>query len=94
MHSFAAPTAIAAISNLRVNVWVLAPTRTVPQNYYEITLDLAKLDWMTGGATYGQLLSQAADEAGGNAFITEYAGTARIMDNVIWSRRTGSTSTR
>jgi MYXO-CTERM domain-containing protein len=76
-------TAIASVSNLRVNAWVLAPKRTVPQNYYEITLNLAKLDWLTGGFTYGQLLTQAADEAGGNAFATEYAGSARIMDGVI-----------
>jgi len=78
-------TAIAATSNMRVNVWVLAPARTVPQNYYEITLNLAKLDWFTGGSNYADLLTQAAGEAGGNAFITEYAGTARIMDGAIWS---------
>ncbi len=78
-------TAIAAATNMRVNVWVLAPARTVPQNYYEITLNLAKLDWIGGGSNYAQLLTQAAGEAGGNAFITEYAGTARIMDGGIWS---------
>ena len=78
-------TAIAATSNMRVNVWVLAPSRTVPQNYYEITLNLAKLDWFGGGSNYAQLLTQAATEAGGNAFITEYAGTARIMDGAIWT---------
>lgn len=77
-------TAIAATSNMRVNVWVLAPSRTVPQNYYEITLNLAKLDWFGRGSNYAQLLTQAATEAGGNAFTTEYAGTARIMDGVIW----------
>ncbi len=77
-------TAIASASSLRVNAWVLAPKRTVPQNYYEITLNLAKLDWLTGAATYGQLLTQAAGEAGGNAFTTEYAGSARIMDGLIW----------
>jgi MYXO-CTERM domain-containing protein len=78
-------TAIAATSNMRVNVWVLAPSRTVPQNYYEITLNLARLNWFSGGSNYADLLTQAADEAGGNAFITEYAGTARIMDGAIWS---------
>ncbi len=77
-------TAIAATSNMRVNVWVLAPSRTVPQNYYEITLNLAKLDWFGRGSNYAQLLTQAATEAGGNAFTTEYAGSARIMDGAIW----------
>jgi MYXO-CTERM domain-containing protein len=78
-------TAIASVSNLRVNAWILAPKRTVPQNYYEITLNLARLNWFGGGSNYADLLTQAATEAGGNAFITEYAGTARIMDGAIWS---------
>src|SRR5438270_2292603 len=43
-------TAIASVSNLRVNAWILAPKRTVPQNYYEITLNLARLNWF-GGAS-------------------------------------------
>ena len=77
-------TAIAAASQLQVNLWVLAAARTVPQNYLELTLNLAKLDWLKGGSNYAALLQQAADEAGGNAFTTEYAGTARIMDGKLW----------
>jgi len=76
-------TAIAATDDMRVNLWVLAPSRTVPQNYLEITLNWAKLDWLNGAGNYDMLLKQAADEAGGNAFTAEYAGTARIMDNQL-----------
>src|SRR5262249_7017172 len=78
-------TAIAASDDMRVNLWVLAPSRTVPQNYLEITLNMAKLDWLGGGSNYDLLLKQAADEAGGNAFTAEYAGTARIMDGRFYT---------
>jgi MYXO-CTERM domain-containing protein len=77
-------TAIAASDNMRVNLWVLAASRTVPQNYLEITLNMAKLDWVNGGSNYNDLLTKAAVEAGGNAFTAEYAGTARIMDNQLY----------
>ncbi|HXI60129.1 MAG TPA: DUF2330 domain-containing protein [Polyangia bacterium] len=77
-------TAIAALNDLRINLWVLGASRAVPKNYFEIKLDDAKLNWLQGGFNYGQLVKEAADEAGGNAFIAEYAGTARILDKALW----------
>jgi MYXO-CTERM domain-containing protein len=47
----------------------------VPQNYYEITVNEAKIDWLGGGGNYEKLLKEAANEAGGNAFTVEYAGS-------------------
>jgi hypothetical protein len=67
-------TAIASIRDLRVNLWVLAESRVVPENYYEMEINPARIDWFSGGANYVDLVKQAADQAGGNAFITEYAG--------------------
>jgi MYXO-CTERM domain-containing protein len=77
-------TAIAALNDLRVNLWVLGSSRAVPKNYFEIKLNDAKLNWLQGGFNYAQLVKEAADEAGGNAFIAEYAGTARILDRALW----------
>jgi MYXO-CTERM domain-containing protein len=77
-------TAIAALSDLRVNLWVVGPQRTVPQTYQEILINQAKIDWLNGGANYDKLLKEAADEAGGNAFGVEYAGTAHVMDRQLW----------
>jgi MYXO-CTERM domain-containing protein len=65
-------------------MWVLGQARTVPKNYFEIKLNEARIDWLSGGFNYNDLVKRAADEAGGNAFIAEYAGTARIMDRALW----------
>jgi len=77
-------TAIAALANLPVNLYVLGASRAVPTNYFEITLNQAKLAWFSAGSNYSAMVSAAADEAGGNAFIAEYAGTARVMDSALW----------
>jgi hypothetical protein len=77
-------TAIASVADLPVNLWVLGDARVVPKNYFEIILNEARIDWLSGGRNYADLVKQAANEAGGNAFIAEYAGTARVMDKRLW----------
>jgi hypothetical protein len=77
-------TAIAALADMQVNLWVLGESRAVPSNYFEIKLNDARIDWLHGGSNYASLVKAAADEAGGNAFIAEYAGSARIMDKALW----------
>jgi MYXO-CTERM domain-containing protein len=72
-------TAIAATPDVRINVWVLGDARAVPLNYIEVGVNLAKLDWFGFGKNYDQLLRQAADEAGGNAFAVEYAQPAGML---------------
>ena len=77
-------TAVAALADLQVNLWVLGASRAVPTNFFEITLNQAKIDWFGRGSNYTDMVKAAANEAGGNAFIAEYAGTARILDNTLW----------
>jgi MYXO-CTERM domain-containing protein len=77
-------TAIAALADLQVNLWVLGTSRAVPSNYFEITLNQAKIDWLNGGSNYTDMVKAAANDAGGNAFIAEYAGTARVLDGTLW----------
>lgn len=72
-------TAIAAVPDLRINVWVLGDGRAVPINYTEIALNAARVDWFGGAKNYDQVLGQAADEAGGNAFAVEYAQSAASL---------------
>ena len=38
----------------------------------------------TAARTTPRMVGAAANEAGGNAFIAEYAGTARVMDAAVW----------
>jgi hypothetical protein len=79
-------TAVAANNDLRVNLWVLAGARVVPTNYLEMELNLARIDWMSGGKNYEDLLKLAANEAGGNAFAVEYAGPTAMLANTLVPR--------
>lgn len=81
-------TAIAANPDMPVLLWVLADKRTVPKGFFEMTIDEARINWESGGSNYfgpRGLVSQAADEAGGNAFITEYAGPSTIARGVVYT---------
>jgi len=80
-------TAIAANPNMPVLVWVLSDKRAVPRGFYEMKIDEARIDWWNFGSNYGGptgLVSQAANEAGGNAFVTEYAGSSSIARASIY----------
>lgn len=78
-------TAIAALPDMPITVYLLGPARAVPQGYYELELDELRIDWWSGGSLYPTLLGQAANEAGGNAFITEYAGSSTVARGLLWS---------
>jgi hypothetical protein len=75
-------TAIAATPNLRVNVWVLGAGRAVPINYTEVDVNWLRLDWFNRGLNYDTLVAEAVNDAGGNAFLTEYAQPA--VSAVSW----------
>jgi len=77
-------TAIAAQADLQINLWVLGEHRAVPTNYFEILLNQAKIDWLSNGSNYTAMVKAAANEAGGNAFIAEYAGPAKILSAQLW----------
>ena len=79
-------TAIAAQADMDVTAIVLSNDgRAIPLNYNHVTPNLLKVDWMRGGANYRQIISEAADEGGGNAFTTEYAGSARVLEKQLYT---------
>ncbi|MCC7381615.1 MAG: DUF2330 domain-containing protein [Deltaproteobacteria bacterium] len=78
-------TAIAAQDDMQVLVGVLSNEgRAIPENYFHVTPNLARIDWLRGGANYSQLIADAVDEGEGNAFTTEFSGSARIFDQQIF----------
>jgi MYXO-CTERM domain-containing protein len=80
-------TKIAANPDMPVLVWVLSDKRAVPRGFYEIKIDDARIDWWARGASYfgpKGLVSQAANDAGGNAFIAEYAGPSNIASGRVF----------
>jgi hypothetical protein len=84
-------TRIAATEDMAIRAFFLGHDRAVPQNWPHVELNLAKLDWVGNAASsYLSNISLAIDEAGGRAFITEYAGTDAIVslfgiENASWS---------
>jgi MYXO-CTERM domain-containing protein len=80
-------TAIAANPDMPVLVWVLSDKRAAPRGFLELKIDEARIDWWNNGASYfgpKGLVSEAADDAGGNAFIAEYAGPSTIARNLVY----------
>ena len=73
-------TRIAAVDDLRLRVAFLSEQRVVPDNYRHVILNDLKLDWINQGFNYDALVTQAVDAAGGQGWVTEYAGTSDIVE--------------
>jgi MYXO-CTERM domain-containing protein len=79
-------TAIAAIEDMDITTTVFSDLgRAIPENYFHVELNLARIDWLSFGSNYRQLVGAAADEGSGNAFVTEYSGSARVFDERLYS---------
>jgi hypothetical protein len=76
-------TAIAAEPNMGVLVWILGKERAIPENYLHVEINEAAIDWHNFGSNYDQVVINAADEAEGQAFTTEYAGKSGIMAGCV-----------
>lgn len=67
-------TAVAANDDMGVLVWVLGEDRAIPSNYKALELNEAAINWLNPTSNYNDVVSQAADEAQGQGFVTEFAG--------------------
>jgi hypothetical protein len=77
------PTAVAANENMGILVWVLGNARAVPTSYLHLELNDARIDWFDPNPTYNDVVNRAADEAGGQGFVTEQAGPAGAFADVV-----------
>lgn len=83
------PTAVAAVADMGVMVWVLGEHRSVPVNYASLELNEALINWLNPASNYNDVVTEAANQAGGQGFVTEMAGAALPMAEVIlasWER--------
>jgi len=78
-------TAVAANDDMGVMTWLLSTSRGVPQNYRGLELNEARINWFNPSSNYNDVVSAAADEAGGQGFVTEFAGKSTTLDQVVWS---------
>jgi MYXO-CTERM domain-containing protein len=69
-------TAIAARPDMPITAYVLSDKRAIPLNYRHVLINLSRIDWLRFGSNYSQVATAAVDEAGGRAFLTEFAGAA------------------
>jgi MYXO-CTERM domain-containing protein len=77
-------TSIAATPDMRLHVYVLGQHRAVPDSYLHVKINDLVVNWWEAGANYEQVITVAADEAGGQAFATDFAGPP-AMEQVLWS---------
>jgi MYXO-CTERM domain-containing protein len=72
-------TAIAAADDMEIRTFFLGEARVVPVNYRHVLINSLRLDWFNLASNYKEVISLAVDaqEADGNAFVTEYAGTSQ-----------------
>jgi hypothetical protein len=78
-------TAVAANDDMGVLAWVLGSARAVPKNYLSLELNEARINWFNAAPTYNSVVIQAADDAGGQGFVTEFAGATSKLANVVWT---------
>jgi hypothetical protein len=78
-------TAVAANDDMGVLTWVLGSARAVPKNYYSLELNEARINWFNPALNYNNVVTAAADEAGGQGFVTEYADSTSTLQGVVWS---------
>ncbi|MFK8004166.1 MAG: DUF2330 domain-containing protein [Polyangiales bacterium] len=78
------PTAAAATPDMGIMVFVLGESRAIPANYLDLELNEARLNWFNASSNYNQVVTQAANEAGGQGFVTEFAGDAGFLEERIF----------
>jgi MYXO-CTERM domain-containing protein len=78
-------TAVAANDDMGVLTWVLGKSRSVPQNYLSLELNEARINWFNAASNYNSVVIDAANDAGGQGFVTEFAGASSTLKNMIWS---------
>jgi len=78
-------TAVAANQDMGVLAWALSNARAVPFNYNSLELNEARINWFNAASNYNQVVTEAADAAGGQGFVTEYAAPSSQLGRRIWS---------
>jgi hypothetical protein len=78
-------TSIASIDDLPIQAFVLGPTRAVPDNYLHVRINHAAIDWYAGGTNYRDVVKRAVDEAGGQAFATDFSGPTETFAGLVWN---------
>jgi hypothetical protein len=75
-------TRIAAVDDMAIRAFFLGDERVAPQNWPHVEINHSRYDWVNGpSVNYNEVVGLAIDEAGGRAFVTEYAGTDAVISS-------------
>jgi MYXO-CTERM domain-containing protein len=79
-------TAVAAAEDLGIRAYFLGQDRWAPSNYAHVVPNALHYDWDSMSYdSYVGMITRAVDEAGGHAFVTDYAGpSANVATDPIW----------
>jgi hypothetical protein len=77
-------TSIAAQPNTRLEVYVLGDARAVPLSYLHVIPNDMAYDWFTQSVLYDDVVTLAADEAGGHAFATDFSGSTDVLAGAVY----------
>ncbi len=77
------PTAVAAQDDMPVLVWTLGSHRAVPTNYRGLEINELLIDWFNYRRSYDKVITEAANEAGGQGFVTELAQPASRFATIL-----------
>lgn len=83
-------TSVAAQPDMRIVPFILhRDKRAIPDNYLHVVIDDAAIHWTSRGDNYEDVVTKAANEAGGQAFTTDYAGIAgpQLNYSFVWAER-------
>ncbi len=78
-------TSVAAAPDMRLETYIFSDHRAVPSSYLHVQTNDAAIDWWSGGSNYYDVITKAADEAGGHAFATDYSGSTEALRGQLWS---------
>jgi hypothetical protein len=85
-------TRIAAIDDMKIRALFLGENRVAPTNWPHVEINHSRYDWVNGPSfNYDEVVSLAIDEAGGRAFVSEYAGTSAVVStsgvfDALWNK--------
>ncbi len=76
-------TRIAAEEDMGIRAFFLGEHRVAPKNFEHVVLNETAISWLPLLAeNYDEVVTAAVDEAGGRAFVTEYAGSSEVVSQV------------
>jgi hypothetical protein len=58
---------------------------TIPRNYLLLELNEARINWFNAASTYNAVVIEAANDAQGQGFVTEFAGSTETLASVVWT---------